>query len=122
MSDLAPDDLTKLRTLDPPAIEAALKARFKQDKIYTNINSLLVALNPYKQIPGIYAHEKLVAYTQYASLPPEPHVYSIAADAYRGLLESHSQSIIISGESGAGECALVRVRAAPRAGAPRTAF
>jgi myosin heavy subunit len=115
-----PDDLTKLANLDPAGIEAALKARYEQDKIYTNINTLLVALNPYKQIKGIYSEATLKSYMQYAALPPQPHVYSIAADTYRGLLEAHSQSVIISGESGAGECAArTAVRPEPLAIVPR---
>lgn len=108
----SPDDLTKLPSLDPASIEKALKARFDAGKIYTKVNSLLVAVNPYKTIDGIYTAETLRAYTQYAKLPPQPHVYSVAADAYRGLLESHSQTLIISGESGAGARALARACAA----------
>lgn len=99
---LVPDDLTKLRNLDPESIEEALKIRFNKDEIYSNINALLVAMNPYKKIDGIYSQQRLEEYTQYASMPEKPHVYAVAADAYRGLLESRSQSLIISGESGAG--------------------
>lgn len=97
-----PDDLTKLRSLEPRAIEDALSVRFAEDLIYTNINTLLVALNPYKTIKGLYGERTLQEYAQYATAPKAPHVYTVAAAAYRGLLESRSQSIIVSGESGAG--------------------
>jgi hypothetical protein len=109
----APDDLSKLDNLEADSIDSALKARFQQDNIYTSINTLLVALNPYKQIPGIYSQETLTSYTEYAALARKPHVYTVAGNAYRGLLESRSQSLVISGESGAGvrarACALLAI-------------
>jgi len=83
-------------------VRTALRSRFEKSKIYTNINSLLVALNPYCPLP-LYSEEVLQSYAQYGSASPGPHVFGVAASAYRGLLDARSQSVIISGESGAGK-------------------
>lgn len=54
-------------------------------------------------IDGLYSSEQVDAY-RFAQEELSPHVFGIAAAAYKGLIEdSHSQAIIISGESGAGK-------------------
>lgn len=102
MGEAAPDDLSRLSSLEEDNVRAALRSRFEADKIYTNINALLVAINPYQMLP-LYGQEVLEAYNQYGQKSPGPHVFSVAAATYRGLLDARSQSVIISGESGAGK-------------------
>ena len=88
----------------------ALSQRFDANKIYTHINALLVAINPYQMLP-IYGQESLEAYNTYGQSSPGPHVFGVAAATYRGLLDARSQSVIISGESGAGKGRERRARA-----------
>ena len=97
-----PDDLSRLPSLEEDRVRKALEKRFEKNQIYTNINALLVALNPYQMLP-LYGQDMLEAYNKYGSASPGPHVYSVAAATYRGLLDARSQSVIISGESGAGK-------------------
>ena len=97
-----PDDLAHLLSLEEENVRAALHSRYMKDKLYTNINTLLIAVNPYQMLP-IYGPDQLDAYNQYGQASPGPHVFGVAAATYRGLLESRSQSVIISGESGAGK-------------------
>ena len=99
----APDDLSRLLSLEEHSVRAALRSRFDKSKIYTHINNLLVAMNPYRLLP-LYAETMLDSYSQYGQASPGPHVFGVAAAAYRGLLDARSQSVIISGESGALAC------------------
>jgi len=59
-------------------------------------------MNPYQMLP-LYDQSHLEAYNQYGVASPGPHVFGVAASTYRGLLDARSQSVIISGESGAGK-------------------
>ena len=76
--------------------------RFASKRIYTHVNNLLVAVNPYEELP-LYGIDVLHSYTQYGEKSPAPHVFGVGAATYRGLLDARSQSVIISGESGAGK-------------------
>ena len=53
-----PDDLSRLLSLDEDAVRGALKSRYGKLKIYTYINNLLVALNPYQLLP-LYGEDLL---------------------------------------------------------------
>ena len=96
------EDLINMSDLNEMAILHNLRIRFKQDKIYTNISSILVSVNPFKQLP-LYTPEMLDKYRNGSRGLP-PHVFAIAYNAYNNMLsEAKDQSVVISGESGAGK-------------------
>ena len=78
-------------------MRTALRGRFASKRIYTHVNNLLVAVNPYEELP-LYGIDVLHSYTQYGEKSPAPHVFGVGAATYRGLLDARSQSVIISGE------------------------
>uniref|UniRef100_A0A674EFB7 Unconventional myosin-VI n=1 Tax=Salmo trutta TaxID=8032 RepID=A0A674EFB7_SALTR len=72
--------------------------------LHTFVANILIAVNPYYDIPKLYAPETIKQYhgRSLGTLPP--HVYAIADKAYRDMrVLKMSQSIIVSGESGAGK-------------------
>lgn len=96
------NDLIHLGDLSPVVVLFHLRKRFKTNLIYTRIGPTLIALNPY-QCLNIYTAEILNQYRQDLSKSLPPHVFEIAREAYTKLLEGKDQSIIISGDSGAGK-------------------
>ncbi|KAM9831375.1 unconventional myosin-Va [Neosynchiropus ocellatus] len=98
------NDLTALSFLHEPAILHNLRVRFVDYcSIYTYCGIVLVALNPYEELP-IYGQEVIDAYSGQDMTDMEPHIFSVAEEAYRTMTrEEKNQSIIISGESGSGK-------------------
>ena len=98
-------DLTQVAVVDADACLDVLKKRFDNESIYTNCGPLLVAVNPYSEVEGLYSTDQLEKFlTIMPAETPEPHVYGMAARAYQKMMASGgNQAVVISGESGAGK-------------------
>ncbi|CAL8249089.1 unnamed protein product [Merluccius merluccius] len=80
-----------------------LKKRFEKDLIYTYIGTLVVSLNPYKEL-DIYNPLQMELYMGVTFFELPPHIYALADNAYHAMLaELNDHFILISGESGAGK-------------------
>ncbi|XP_056330359.1 myosin Ic, paralog b isoform X2 [Danio aesculapii] len=80
-----------------------LRKRFKENLIYTYIGSVLVSVNPYKDLE-IYTKQHMERYRGVNFYEVSPHIYAVADNAYRSMrTERRDQCILISGESGAGK-------------------
>lgn len=97
------DDLTLLTYLHEPGVLHAIKSRYLQQTIYTYSGIVLIAINPFAKV-AIYSNDVAKAYSGKRKGELEPHLFAIAEDAYRDMvIMNKSQSIIVSGESGAGK-------------------
>ncbi|KAH8584595.1 myosin heavy chain [Cryptosporidium sp. chipmunk genotype I] len=110
VSDTDKDDNTSLTSLDPANILENIRVRFGKGKIYTSTAHVLLAMNPYRDIPNLYSEEtKRSYYGKHMSQMP-PHPYSIADYSYRSMvLDRKNHAIVISGESGAGKTETAKI-------------
>ncbi|XP_027138043.1 unconventional myosin-Vb [Larimichthys crocea] len=98
------NDLTALSYLHEPAVLHNLRVRFlESNHIYTYCGIVLVAINPYEQMQ-IYGEEVITAYSGRNMGDMDPHIFAVAEEAYKQMArDERNQSIIVSGESGAGK-------------------
>ena len=97
-------DLAQLVHLSEPCVLHALGSRYTAGDIYTYTGSILIALNPWKSVEDLYTADQLAAYRGQALGARAPHLFALADSAYRGLVqEGDDQTILVSGESGAGK-------------------
>uniref|UniRef100_A0A8C7F4M5 Unconventional myosin-VI n=1 Tax=Oncorhynchus kisutch TaxID=8019 RepID=A0A8C7F4M5_ONCKI len=98
------EDNCSLMYLNEGTLLNNVRVRYSKDKIYTYVANILIAVNPYYDIPKLYAPETIKSYQGRSLGTLPPHVYAIADKAYRDMrVLKMSQSIIVSGESGAGK-------------------
>ncbi|EFJ23280.1 hypothetical protein SELMODRAFT_103418 [Selaginella moellendorffii] len=104
------DDLIQLSYLNEPAVLHNLKYRYSQGFIYTKAGPVLIAINPFKKVP-IYSSEYIDMFRQLGSKAGlSPHAYATADSAYKEMITAGlNQSIIISGESGAGKTETAKI-------------
>ncbi|WJZ84936.1 hypothetical protein VitviT2T_004510 [Vitis vinifera] len=98
------DDMTKLTYLNEPGVLYNLEIRYALNDIYTYTGSILIAVNPFTKLPHLYNVHMMEQYkgAQFGVL--SPHVFAVADASYRAMMnEARSQSILVSGESGAGK-------------------
>eukprot|EP00636_Phaeomonas_parva_P016700 CAMPEP_0118857662 /NCGR_PEP_ID=MMETSP1163-20130328/4664_1 /TAXON_ID=124430 /ORGANISM="Phaeomonas parva, Strain CCMP2877" /LENGTH=1313 /DNA_ID=CAMNT_0006790999 /DNA_START=152 /DNA_END=4093 /DNA_ORIENTATION=- len=96
-------DLVLLDSLDEGLILHNLRERFKRNEIYTAIGGILIAVNPFKRLP-LYSPERIEMYHKRGNKQMPPHPFLITSIAYNNILELQiDQSILVSGESGAGK-------------------
>jgi len=85
------------------AFVANLQKRYNENLIYTYIGSVLVSVNPYRDL-NLYTEYHLKKYQGANFYESPPHVYAISDNVYRSMRnESRDQCILISGESGSGK-------------------
>jgi len=98
------DDLVMLQTISEEAITETLKNRYAADQIYTNIGPVLIAINPFKNISGLYTDATIREYRGKKYFELSPHVYALADETYSAMISyRENQCVIISGESGSGK-------------------
>ncbi|KAL1565429.1 Myosin-1 [Salvia divinorum] len=101
------DDLMQLSYLNEPSVLYNLQYRYDRDLIYTKAGPVLVAVNPFKKVL-LYGNDYIEAYKR-KSLD-NPHVYAITDTSMREMIRDEvNQSIIISGESGAGKTETAKI-------------
>ena len=123
---ICPDDLISLSHLHEPAVVECLQQRYWGESIYTCTGPVLLALNPFQTLGGLYGESVMAKYWEKAEqsnmddLPP--HVYAVADEAFRNMRRSLEeslgqpdkgtdcdQSILISGESGSGKTVTTKI-------------
>ncbi|CAI0433995.1 unnamed protein product [Linum tenue] len=98
------DDMTKLSYLHEPGVLENLKSRYELNEIYTYTGNILIAINPFQRLPHIYDGHMMQQYKGAPFGELSPHVFAVADVAYRAMVnEGKSNSILVSGESGAGK-------------------
>uniref|UniRef100_A0A8C2N3S6 Unconventional myosin-VI n=1 Tax=Cricetulus griseus TaxID=10029 RepID=A0A8C2N3S6_CRIGR len=98
------EDNCSLMYLNEATLLHNVKVRYSKDRIYTYVANILIAVNPYFDIPKIYTSDTIKSYQGKSLGTMPPHVFAIADKAFRDMkVLKMSQSIIVSGESGAGK-------------------
>ncbi|CAN0886361.1 XI-E [Linum grandiflorum] len=98
------DDMTNLHYLNEAEVLHNLATRFEIDEIYTYTGNILIAVNPFQDLPRLYESSVMERYKGAKVGEETPHVFTIADLAYRAMInEGKSNSILVSGESGAGK-------------------
>uniref|UniRef100_A0A803XLK6 Myosin heavy chain 2 n=1 Tax=Meleagris gallopavo TaxID=9103 RepID=A0A803XLK6_MELGA len=97
------EDMAMMTHLHEPAVLYNLKERYAAWMIYTYSGLFCVTVNPYKWLP-VYNPEVVSGYRGKKRQEAPPHIFSISDNAYQFMLtDRDNQSILITGESGAGK-------------------
>eukprot|EP00550_Attheya_septentrionalis_P011962 CAMPEP_0198303888 /NCGR_PEP_ID=MMETSP1449-20131203/57118_1 /TAXON_ID=420275 /ORGANISM="Attheya septentrionalis, Strain CCMP2084" /LENGTH=1261 /DNA_ID=CAMNT_0044006395 /DNA_START=168 /DNA_END=3953 /DNA_ORIENTATION=+ len=115
------DDLSDIPYLHEASILYNLATRHAQQCPYTRAGVVVVSMNPFQWIDDLYSLEQRKLYADHFVWKPKsqllsqgkklpPHVYEASSLAYRGLIiDGKDQSILVSGESGAGKTELCKI-------------
>mmetsp|Transcript_2672 Transcript_2672/g.9691 ORF Transcript_2672/g.9691 Transcript_2672/m.9691 type:complete len:1064 (+) Transcript_2672:125-3316(+) len=99
------EDMVRLDHLHEPGVLANVAQRYALDEIYTYSSRILIAVNPFRQMPHMYNEMMMAMYRAVPIGELSPHVYAIADASFMAMAHGGGadQSILVSGESGAGK-------------------
>merc|ERR1719239_781865 len=97
------EDMSNLTYLNDASVLWNLRIRYVNELIYTYSGLFCIAVNPYKRFP-IYTQRAMEVYMGKRRNEVPPHIFAIAEGAFQGMMVGgKNQSILITGESGAGK-------------------
>merc|ERR1711962_1161713 len=97
------EDMSNLTYLNDASVLWNLRIRYVNELIYTYSGLFCIAVNPYKRFP-IYTQRAMEIYIGKRRNEVPPHIFAIAEGAFQGMMVGgKNQSILITGESGAGK-------------------
>jgi len=97
------EDMSNLTYLNDASVLYNLKSRYVIKLMYTYSGLFCVAINPYKRYP-IYTNRVVQIYRGKRRNEVPPHIFAISDGAYMDMLQNNeNQSMLITGESGAGK-------------------
>ncbi|KCV67940.1 myosin heavy chain [Fonticula alba] len=97
------EDMATLLHLNESSVLHNLRDRYMSDLIYTYSGLFLVVINPWRNLP-IYSDEIIQLYKGKKRKEMPPHIFAVCDEAYRDMLgNKENQSLLITGESGAGK-------------------
>ncbi|XP_063792446.1 myosin-4-like [Pseudophryne corroboree] len=97
------EDMAMMTHLNEASVLYNLKERYAAWMIYTYSGLFCVTVNPYKWLP-VYDPRVVNAYRGKKRMEAPPHIFSISDNAYQFMLtDRENQSVLITGESGAGK-------------------
>ncbi|XP_052761642.1 myosin-IIIb-like isoform X2 [Mya arenaria] len=104
-------DLARVGELDETALLEEIHRRFGQDVIYTYIGDILISVNPYQDLPGLYGEEIGQMYGRAKTLSElPPHVYALGSRAFHSLQRGDgNHALLVSGQSGAGKTEITKM-------------
>ncbi|MCJ8748671.1 hypothetical protein PDJAM_G00167450 [Pangasius djambal] len=97
------EDMAMMTHLNEASVLYNLKERYAAWMIYTYSGLFCATVNPYKWLP-VYDAEVVAAYRGKKRMEAPPHIFSVSDNAYQFMLtDRENQSVLITGESGAGK-------------------
>merc|ERR1712223_1432874 len=97
------EDMAGLTYLNDACVLWNSVGRYKNELIYTYSGLFCIAINPYKRFP-IYTQRAMEIYMGRRRSECPPHIFGVAEGSYQGMMNAgKNQSILITGESGAGK-------------------
>ena len=97
------EDLVTIDYLHEASVLKNLEVRFMREEIYSYVGNILVAINPYRSL-ACYTSDQVTQYWQQPFGSQPAHVFALTNEAYNVMMkEQRNQSILVSGESGAGK-------------------
>lgn len=104
------NDMCAMNTLTRSSILKNLKLRFQAELVYTYVGDIVLSVNPFKNVGCVGKAIRGLYKKSHSPTSLPPHIYKLVHAAYGQMIsESLSQSILISGESGAGKTEAMKI-------------